>query len=114
MYIIIKVKGVVLMRIIKETLNEDISVGEIAKRLDVSVYYMCHAFKKATGVTIVDYRNELKIVNAKKLLINTDKKITEIASECGFDSDSYFGKIFKQYENLSPAQYRSSVRNIKG
>lgn len=93
--------------LLQSSLEEDISVREMAKKLGVSMYYMCHLFKKQTGITIIDYKNELKIIKAKNLLVNTDKKITEIAQECGFGSDSYFGKVFMEHEQVSPSQYRS-------
>jgi transcriptional regulator GlxA family with amidase domain len=92
---------------LQSSLEEDISVREMAKKLGVSMYYMCHLFKNQTGITIIDYKNELKIIKAKNLLVNTDKKITEIAQDCGFGSDSYFGKVFMEHEGLSPSQYRS-------
>lgn len=55
------------------TLQDELSVKEMAERLGASMYYMCHLFKQKTGITIVDYKNELKIIKAKKLLVNTDK-----------------------------------------
>lgn len=93
--------------LIQDSLQADISVKEIAEKLGVSMYYMCHLFKQNTGITIVDYKKELKIIKAKDLLVNTDKKITDIAQECGFGGDSYFGKVFMEHELLSPSQYRA-------
>ena len=95
---------------IQKDLASDISVNAIADNLGISLYYMCHIFKKTTGITIIDYKNELKITKAKELLINTNKKITEIASECGFGSDSYFSKVFIASEEVSPTQYRNFMK----
>ena len=92
--------------LIQGNLQYDISVRKISEKLGVSMYYMCHLFKQETGITIVDYKNELKIIKAKDLLVNTDKKITDIAQECGFGTDSYFDKVFIEYERISPTQYR--------
>ena len=78
----------------------------IAQKLGVSMYYMCHLFKQETGITIVDYKKEMRIIKAKNLLVNTDKKITDIAQECGFGGDSYFCKVFAEHELVSPSQYR--------
>ena len=92
---------------IQDNLRYDISVKEIAEKLGVSIYYMCHLFKRETGITIVDYKNEMRIIKAKDFLVNTDKKITDIAQECGFGGDSYFCKLFLEHENVSPSQYRA-------
>ena len=96
--------------LIQDNLQNDISVKEISEKLGVSMYYTCHLFKQETGITIVDYKNEMKIIKAKNLLVNTDKKITDIAQECGFCTDSYFDKVFMEYESISPTQYRSFSR----
>lgn len=93
--------------LINKKLPFDISVKEMARELRVSMYYMCHLFKEKTGITIIEYKTELKIANSKKLLVSSDKKITEIAQECGFGTDSYFCKVFMERESVSPSQYRA-------
>lgn len=102
-----------IKNILQEDLTNDISVKALAKELGISLYYMCHLFKKITGVTIIDYKNELKLTKAKDYLVNTDKKISEITHECGFGSDSYFSKLFTASENISPTQYRNMLKNNK-
>jgi len=87
--------------------EQDLSVTEMARKLGISLYYMVHTFKKVTGTTITDYKKALRITNAKKLLLNTTKPITEIAQECGFGSSSYFSKVFMQSEHISPSDYRN-------
>lgn len=99
--------------VIQNNLTNDLSVKKIAEELGISQYYMCHLFKKATGVTIIDYKNELKITKAKNLLINSNRKITDISQECGFGSDSYFAKLFTAAEKVSPTQYRKLLKNNK-
>ena len=74
------------------------------------MYYMCHLFKKTTGTTIGDYKKELKITKAKKMLVSTDMKIGDISTVCGFMDDSYFSKVFKAAEGISPGQYRDYVK----
>ena len=91
---------------IQEKLTEDLTVGNIAEDMGMSMYYMCHLFKKTTGITIMDYKNELRIARAKDFLACSDKKITDIALECGFSSASYFSKVFMMSEKISPKQYR--------
>jgi len=101
----------IVKKIIMENKDADLSVKEIAQKAEVSEYYMMHQFKKATGTTITEYKRALKLANAKRLLINTNKSITEIAQECGFANSSYFSKMFQQSEHVLPSDYRKLLRN---
>ena len=100
-------------RIKKLSENDELSVSEIAEEIGVSKYYMTHLFKKTTGITITDYRNENKISRAKKLLINSNMKITDIAHECGFGNASYFSEVFTSSEKVSPSRYRQLLKNSR-
>ncbi|MBQ8758181.1 MAG: exo-alpha-sialidase, partial [Clostridia bacterium] len=97
--------------IISESIGEDISTSEIADKIGISLHYMCHLFKKSTGITVTEYKNSVKIAEAKRILVTTDEKITDIAMKCGFGSVSYFCKIFIASEKVSPAQYRKLLKN---
>jgi len=96
-----------------ENKEMDLTLKEIAQKAYISEYYMMHQFKKATGTTITEYKNALKITCAKKLLLETDKSIIEIAQECGFSYPSYFTKIFMQSEHIVPTEYRNLLRKKK-
>ena len=68
---------------------------------------MIHLFKAATGTTIGAYKRALKLTAAKKMLIETDKRISEIALECGYADANYFTRVFTEHEGISPTEYRS-------
>lgn len=97
--------------LIENSISEDLSVAEIADRMNISVHYLCHVFKAETGITPIDYRNSVKLTLAKRLLIRTDSKISDIALECGFGSASYFSKLFAKCEGITPAEYRATLKN---
>lgn len=97
--------------IIEKTIADDTSMAQIASILNISVHYLCHVFKAATGITPTDYRNSVKISRAKNCLVNTNMKISDIAHECGFGSASYFSKTFAKSEGITPAEYRSVLGN---
>jgi len=80
--------------------------NEIAEAMKISVYYLTHLFKEATGATLTEYRNEFRVTRAKELLINTDQPIGVIAQECGFCSAAYFSEVFSGEERISPREYR--------
>lgn len=103
--------GIPVVDLVKKTLceniRENLSVSQIAKKLCVSEYYLMHAFKKLTGITIGEYKAALRISQAKILLKDREKTVTEVSELCGFESLDYFSKAFRKAEGVSPSQYRA-------
>lgn len=96
--------------IVRAQLSQEMSAGDIAQQAGVSLYYMLHQFKHATGITISDYRNELRLTQAKRLLVSGTQSMTEIAHACGFGDSSYFAKVFLKEEGVSPSAYRRMLK----
>lgn len=92
---------------IAEHLTEDLTMVSVAKAMQISVYYLSHLFKEITGTTLTEYRNELRITQAKRMLIGSQKSIGTIASECGFCTAAYFSEVFAASEQISPSEYRA-------
>jgi AraC-like DNA-binding protein len=88
---------------------ESISLDQIAKTLNVSTFYFCKLFKKATGLTFTDYFARTRIERAKNLLLNPNVRISEVAYDCGFLSLTHFNRIFKRVVGKSPTLYRQSL-----
>jgi len=99
--------------IILKNVEEELSVKSIAQQLNVSEKYLMYRFKKATGTTVMNYRNEIRLSMAKRMLVNTDESVTEIALRCGFGSSSYFGEVFVKAEGVSPLKYRERLKKTK-
>ena len=93
-------------KILSKNIRENLSISHIANELHVSAYYLMHIFKKLTGITIHEYKTSLRIAQAKKLLRNTNKSISEISDMCGFESLPYFSRVFKKAEGVVPSHYR--------
>ncbi|WP_158607016.1 helix-turn-helix transcriptional regulator [Paenibacillus ginsengarvi] len=89
---------------------ENILLVELAKRFYITPYYLCRLFKKATGDTIGRFITYARIRQAKQELVFTDMSISEICTRVGYGSFSYFGLVFKQYEGMTPRQYRQSYK----
>lgn len=87
---------------------EDPMIGlySIAEMLGISNSYLSTSFKKQYGLGIVQYINQLRIEKAKKMILNTDYSIKEIAFRVGFASDMTFIRVFKQFENVTPGKYK--------
>lgn len=95
-----------IKKYIEDHLPEDITVAEIAKDMNISVYYLSHLFKSVTGITLIEFRNELRLTKAKQLLIRTNEPINKIAGECGFSNASYFTEVFARSEKIPPSEFR--------
>lgn len=96
-----------ICRYVTQNCEENHDTEEIAKKFNYSICFIQHIFKKHTGTTLSNYRNEQRITKSKLLLIGTDKKIVDISAECGFGDASYFAKVFKNTVGVTPKQYRT-------
>jgi AraC-like DNA-binding protein len=89
-------------------INSPLDVSEIAGLLNMSVSAFSHYFKKRTQKTFTQFINETRIGNSKRLLIETDKSIAEIAYESGYNSLSNFNKQFYSLVKFSPKIFRKN------
>lgn len=94
---------------IKNNLNEQISLKQVADVAYLTVPSFCRFFKKRTKMTFFQYLTNVRIAQACKLLIEVDKSVSYIANMCGYISDSHFCKVFKDHVGQSPYQYKCSV-----
>lgn len=95
-----------VMDYINQNYAKKIALDEIAEVAGYSKYHFARLFKDITGFTIVEHINAKRCGEAKKLLIKTDKPVSQICYECGFESCSYFSKTFKKLYGCMPSQYR--------
>jgi two-component system response regulator YesN len=84
---------------------------EIAAHVGVSQEYLSSCFHREVGVPLVNYVERYRLRRAKELLVTTEKSITEIALEVGFNDSSYFGRIFRRENGISPLAYRRGPGN---
>lgn len=93
-------------------LAEEISVQEIAAAFHISYHYLCHFFKMQTGMSLGSFRQQKRMEAALRELSTTDKKISDIASECGFNSSSYFTEQFTKLTGMPPKEFRKQTENV--
>lgn len=98
------------LRYIHQNYSSIDSISEIADKLYVTKYHLCHTFKAATGLTLVEYINHIKIRQDCNLLKCTKKSVTQIGTDCGFNSSTYFCKTFKKMIGRAPSEYRRSLQ----
>jgi AraC-like DNA-binding protein len=89
-----------------DNFSNKISLKEVADLIFMSESNFCKFFKKATNITFSDYLNELRINATCKLLLCSDENIKNIAFSCGFESLSYFNRVFLKKKHISPKEFR--------
>ena len=97
---------------IRTCYDQEITVDELADFCKMSKYHFCRIFKRATGMTAIQYLTEYKLSIADVLLRNSDTSISEIAHIAGFEDESYFSRCYKKSRGVSPKTVRS--KNTKG
>ncbi|MCJ8014721.1 AraC family transcriptional regulator [Paenibacillus sp. KQZ6P-2] len=95
-----------LLLYIDDHYTETITVSQAASIVNLNPYHFCKIFKKTTGSTLIEYINLNRIHAAERLLKESDHSITEIAEQIGLGNPNYFTKLFKQYNGVSPSQWR--------
>lgn len=86
-------------------------INDIIALSSYSHSHFIKIFKKYVGKTIIDYVTDLRVAYAATLLSSTDLNVITIASKVGYDNQSFFAQKFKDKYNVSPLEYRSSVRH---
>ena len=92
---------------IEKNYKNNIMLEHVSEALDISPYYLSRLLKKYTEKNFTDLLSEKRVEEAKKLL-KGNKSMKEITYEVGFNSQNYFAKIFKKYENCTPTEYRAN------
>ena len=99
-----------IVRYINEHYSEINDIEQIAERFFISKYHLCRTFNKNLGLPLVSYLNTIKIRAAEELMQNENLNLTEIATRSGFNSSSYFCKVFKAEKGVSPNAYRKQMQ----
>jgi AraC family transcriptional regulator len=95
---------------IETHLRDDVTVGDIARAVSLSVYYFCRSFNQATHHTPYDYLMRRRVAEAARDLLQTDRKIIEITFDYQFNSPETFARAFKRVFGMQPTQWRKQGR----
>lgn len=95
---------------------EDITALDCSKELFMSYSYFSRSFKRMTGRSFTDYLTNVRINRAEKALLSSEKPITQISAECGFNNTAYFSAVYKRLKGQSPSGTRraSGTNDKKG
>ncbi|MBC7327333.1 PocR ligand-binding domain-containing protein [bacterium] len=97
-------------RFIMEHYQDELRLETVAKAVHLSPSYFSAIFKQTTGCSFAKYLTKIRIAKAKELLENSDKSITDIALEVGFNDPAYFAAVFRRDVGVSPLVYRKTAR----
>lgn len=97
-----------MLRFVALNFSSKIAVTQVADAAGISQSHAIALFKKMLGKTIMGHIRDMRIVHAKMLLVEDDRKILSVAMECGFGSLSTFYKCFHDCTGQSPAAFRKS------
>ncbi len=102
-----------LKKLISEHIDKNFTISQYAEKLCIPIETLNHICTKETGLTVKQLQLELKITEAKRLLLYFPLNISEIAIRSGFEDNSYFSRIFKNKTQLSPVQFRKKYLNSR-
>lgn len=97
---------------IYDNYDKRISLDDMSRKFHISRSYLSKKFKTITGFGFKEYLINVRIKNACRLLLETNKSITDIAFECGFNDSNYFGDAFRHVKGVSPNKYRKNKETI--
>lgn len=84
-----------------------IALDELASIAGLSRYRFCNSFKEAFGISVMKYLIKLRIQKSKEFLVSKDEKtVAEVSALTGFNDASYFCAVFKEYEGVTPNQFK--------
>lgn len=98
-----------VMNYVNEHYAEDLYLDILAQKLNLSGGYLSSYFKEKTGMNIVDYINEIRIIKATDLLESNRLKIHDVAEAVGYRNNTSFNRMFKKYTGVTPTEFRKNL-----
>lgn len=93
---------------IQKNYSRDLTLDEVSREVHVSPYYFSKLFKEETGENFVEYLTKLRIGKAKHLLLQPGSSVKQACLSVGYSDPSYFSRIFKRYEGVTPTEFRDA------
>ena len=94
---------------ITESVYSVVSVEEVCSEFNYGKTYLSQLFKRHSGLSIMQYYNELKVKEAKKLIKDGKLTMSKISEQLGFNNQYYFSRVFKKVVGISPSDYKEKV-----
>lgn len=88
---------------------DKVSIQDIADQVHLSSSYLSHLFSQTFACTLMDYLTRIRINHAKEQLGEVSSTVSEVAMDCGFTDVSYFSRVFKKTEGISPSAFKKKA-----
>ncbi len=95
-----------MLRYVEAHYDRPVSLAEIAAAANIGAREADRCFRRQLDATPFEYLLDYRLERARQLLLNTSLPVTETGLRCGFQSTSYFGRLFREKTGLSPSEYR--------
>jgi len=102
-----------VLELIHSDTHGSLTQSDVAEKIRLSPQAFSRFFKRAMGKTYMEYLQEFRISKVCRALLETDKNITEVAYELGFDNLSTFNLTFRKLKGVTPTQYRKQVKSVE-
>jgi AraC-like DNA-binding protein len=99
--------------VLARSFRERLTLGELGRAVDGSVFHLCRAFRAETGTTIHAYLTRLRLRSSLEPLLDNHRSITEIALTHGFSSHSHYTRVFHELMGLTPRAAREAPRRLR-
>lgn len=106
-----EMKSGILNYVNKHFVDSNMGLDTVAEEFGISANYLSRFFKQETGCTFIQYVTMIRMDRARELLINSDMQIKDIVTEIGYIDVANFVRKFKNYEGVTPGQYRERMRS---
>lgn len=97
---------------VQKNFQDEVSLDEVASRVNMTVPAFCRYFKKLTNKTFTEFVNEIRIAHACRQLADEHLSIAAVSFESGFNNLSHFNKQFRLITGVSPRDYRRNMRKM--
>jgi AraC-like DNA-binding protein/ligand-binding sensor protein len=94
---------------IRDHSDDELSLGAVAKTVNMSATYFSAKFKEVAGINFVDYVARTRVEKARNLLLDPKRRVSEVAFDVGFQSLSQFNRAFRRIAGQSPRDYRAKL-----
>ncbi len=91
-----------MLQYIHDNYADDVTLGDLADKVNISRNYLSDIFKKVTGETFNNYLTRVRMERAKELLLGKNRLVYEVAAEVGYKNVPYFSTLFKKYIGVNP------------
>jgi AraC-like DNA-binding protein len=95
-----------IVNYINENYAGKINLDDLSAAFFLDKYYLCHIFRKSTGLGVVEFTNRKRLSEAERELRNTGRPVTDIAMSVGFNNTNHFTELFKRTYSMTPGEYR--------